>query len=87
LDEAERFSTIAICADDRKVAPFAIKAAIHRLRGNRQGEHLMAELVSAFLKERLFCLLVDISAVPLLRRRSGQLPIQYRAISRINHRL
>jgi hypothetical protein len=56
--QAERLSGIAISADDRRVEPLAIKAAIRRMQGNEAGERLMAELAAPFLEERLFTLLV-----------------------------
>jgi len=59
LEEAERLSGIAISADDRRVEPLAIKAAIRRAQGNRTAERLMAELAASALEERLFTLLVD----------------------------
>ena len=59
LLQAERLSSIAISANDRRVEPLAIKAAIRRLQGNKAGEQLMAELAAPALEERLFNLLVD----------------------------
>jgi hypothetical protein len=58
LSEAERFSGIAISADDRRVEPLAIKAAIRRLQHSASGEALMAELAAPVLEGRLFGLLV-----------------------------
>jgi hypothetical protein len=55
--EAERLSGVAISADDSRVEPLAIKAAIRRL-GNRPGEGLMADLAAPFLDARCFGLLV-----------------------------
>jgi|SRR5580658_169059 hypothetical protein len=59
LEEAQRLSGIAISADDKRVEPLAIKAAIRRVQGNETGERLMAELAAPVLEERLFKLLVD----------------------------
>jgi len=59
LEEAQRLSGVAISADDTKLEPLAIKAAIRRLQGNSAGERLMAELAAPVLEERLFTLLVD----------------------------
>ena len=57
--QAERFSGVAISADDRRVQPLAIKAAIRRLDKNRTGEQLMAELAAPVLDERSFNVLVE----------------------------
>jgi hypothetical protein len=59
LQQAERLSGVAISADDRRVEPLAIKAAIRRIQGNKTGEQLMAELAAPVMEERLFNLLVD----------------------------
>jgi|SRR5580658_2033193 hypothetical protein len=53
LEEAERLSGVAISADDTKLEPLAIKAAIRRIQGHRAGERLMAELAAPVLEERL----------------------------------
>ena len=58
LSEAERLSGVAISADDRRVEPLAIKAAIRRMQSNASGEALMAELAAPALEGRLFGLLV-----------------------------
>jgi hypothetical protein len=57
--EAERLSGVAISADDKRVEPLAIKAAIRRAQGSTAGERLMTELAAPVLEERLFKLLVD----------------------------
>jgi len=57
--QAERSSGVAISADDGRVEPLAIKAAICRIRSDKAGEHLMAKLAAPVLEERLFNLLVD----------------------------
>ena len=57
--QAERLSGVAISADDRRVEPLAIKAAIRRIQRNSTGERLMAELAAPVMEERLFNLLVD----------------------------
>jgi hypothetical protein len=59
LRQAERLSGVAISADDRRVEPLAIKAAIRRIDKDKTGEQLMAELAAPVLEERLFNLLVD----------------------------
>lgn len=59
LRQAERLSGVAISADDRRVEPLAIKAAIRRLQRNEAGERLMAELAAPVLEERLFNVLVN----------------------------
>jgi hypothetical protein len=59
LRQAECLSGVAISADDRRVQPLAIKAAIRRIDKNKTGEQLMAELAAPVLEERLFNLLVD----------------------------
>lgn len=56
--QAESLSGVAISADDRRVEPLAIKAAIRRLQGNRTGEQLMAELAAPVLDQKGFDLLV-----------------------------
>jgi hypothetical protein len=56
---AERFSSIAISADDRKVEPLAIKAAIRRSNRNAAGERVMAELALPILGEKSFVQLAD----------------------------
>src|ERR1019366_1042950 len=58
LRQAERLSGVAISADDRRVEPLAIKAAIRRIQKNKTGEQLMAELAAPALDERSFNLLV-----------------------------
>jgi hypothetical protein len=50
---------VAISADDRRVEPLAIKAAIRRIQRNSTGERLMAELAAPVMEERLFNLLVE----------------------------
>jgi hypothetical protein len=57
--QAERLSGVAISADDRRVEPLAIKAAIRRIQSNRTGERLMAELAAPVMEERLFKVLVN----------------------------
>jgi hypothetical protein len=57
--QAERLSGVAISADDRRVQPLAIKAAIRRFDENKAGEQLMAELAAPVLDERSFNVLVN----------------------------
>ena len=59
LQQAERLSGVAISANDRRLAPLAIKAAIHRINGNKAGEQLMAELAAPALEESDFSEMVD----------------------------
>jgi hypothetical protein len=59
LQQAERHSGVAISANDKRVEPLAIKAAIRRLQENAAGERLMAELAAPVLEGRKFKLLVD----------------------------
>ena len=59
LGQAERSSGVALSADDARVEPLAIKAAICRIRGDQSGERLMAKLAASVLEERLFNLLVE----------------------------
>ncbi len=59
LAEAERFSSVAISANDRRPESLAIKAAIRRLNGNLGGERLMAELALPILGELMFSRLAD----------------------------
>lgn len=58
-DEAERFSSVALCADDRLIEPLAIKAAVRRLRKDFTGEGLMTTLAGPRITERGFRILVD----------------------------
>ena len=57
--QAERLSGVAISADDRRVQPLAIKAAIRRFDKNKTGEQLMAELAAPAMDERSFGVLVN----------------------------
>lgn len=59
LPRAERLAGVAISADDRRVAPLAIKAAIRRTQGDNLGERLMAELAGPRLTGAEFGCLVD----------------------------
>lgn len=58
LGEAERLSGVAISANDRRVEPLAIKAAIRRVQRSTSGEALMAELAAPALEGRPFGVLV-----------------------------
>jgi hypothetical protein len=62
LDEALSAASRAGSADDSFLDPFVIQAAIHRARGHRPGEELMAELASTFTSPRNFRALVDLHA-------------------------
>ncbi len=59
LKQAERRSGVAISADDKRLEPLAIKAAIRRMRGNQPGERLMARLAAPVVSEGQFTSLVD----------------------------
>ena len=59
LEQAERLSGVAISADGRRVEPLVIKAAIRRMKDNKAGERLMAELAAPALSEKLFAALVS----------------------------
>jgi hypothetical protein len=58
FEAAERLAAVAISANDRRVEPLAIKAAICKMQGNGAGADLMAELAAPVLEEGLFALLV-----------------------------
>jgi len=62
FEAAEHLSGVAISADDRRVEPLAIKAAIRRLQGNPAGERLMAELGAPALKDKFEVLVADYCA-------------------------
>ncbi len=57
--DAERFSGVALCADDRLVEPLAIKAALRRLSKDATGEGLMAKLAAPRMTAGAFGKLVD----------------------------
>ena len=59
LNEADRLSGVAAAADDRKLEPFAIKAAIRRFEGNRTGVQLMTDLAPKMAGGLAFSLEVD----------------------------
>lgn len=59
LEQAEEQASIAISANDRRVEPLAIKAAIRRIQQDRAGERLMASLAGAMLGQEAFQALVD----------------------------
>ena len=58
-DEADRLAGIAISADDRKLEPLVIKAAVSRLQREPGGERLMATLAEYAVSEELFSQMVD----------------------------
>ncbi|MGA2594954.1 MAG: hypothetical protein ABSH32_34080 [Bryobacteraceae bacterium] len=58
LEEAERLTSVATSANDKRLEPLAIKAAIRRIQGDTAGERLMAELAATALEET-FNLLVE----------------------------
>ncbi|MBL8228921.1 MAG: hypothetical protein JNL98_10605 [Bryobacterales bacterium] len=57
--KAERISGMAYCANDRRMEPLAIEAAIRRLQGNRDGERLMKEMARPFLADSAFESLIE----------------------------
>ena len=59
IKEVERFTGIAISANDRRAEPFAIRAAIRRRQGNKAGEAVMAKLAARAIGEADFAVLVD----------------------------
>jgi hypothetical protein len=59
LEEAERCSSVAISADDRKISPLAIKGAIRRRNGDEAGFRLMALLAEPRATIQEFKTLVD----------------------------
>jgi hypothetical protein len=75
LPRAERLAGVAISADDRRVEPLAIKAAIRRTQGTTQGERLMAELAAPVLEEGLFGRLVDQYCASQPRSTPAALPV------------
>jgi len=58
-EDAERFSGIALCADDRLIEPLAIKAALRRARDDATGEELMAKLAAPRVTKGAFRRMVD----------------------------
>jgi hypothetical protein len=59
LEDAERFCSSAISANDKYVEAFVLKAAIRRREGDLEGAWLMAKLVSPYLDESSFATLVS----------------------------
>ena len=59
FEEADRLASIAISADDKRLAPLVIIAAIHRARGDKAGEQLMAALAKPSVTEAMFRKMVD----------------------------
>ena len=57
--EADRLASVAICANDRLVAPLVIKAAIARAQGRESTERLMERLAGHAVDEQSFRRLVD----------------------------
>ena len=58
-EEADRLAGVAISANDRKVTPLVIKAAVDRARGDHSGEQLMASIAQRFVPTPLFNRIVD----------------------------
>ena len=58
LERAERNSSVAACANDRRPGPFALQAAIDRHRGNRAGEAVMAKVAASMCGAKDFEILV-----------------------------
>ena len=54
LDKADRLAGVALSADDRKVTPLVLLGAVHRARGDQEGEHLMASLAKHAVSEAEF---------------------------------
>ena len=59
LEQAERSSSVAACANDHKPGPFALQAAIDRHRGNRAGEAVMAKVTASMCDAKDFESLVE----------------------------
>ncbi len=76
--EAEQFSGIALCADDRLVEPLAIKAAIRRLKKDTTGEGLMTRIAAPRMSEAGFRRLVDSYCSALPPDRAGCAPANQR---------
>lgn len=57
--EADRLAGVAISANDRKVTPLVIKAAVDRALGDASGERLMASIAQRFVPIPLFNRMVD----------------------------
>jgi hypothetical protein len=72
--DAERFSGVASCADDRLVEPLAIKAALRRLRKDTTGEGLMTKLAASRMTEGVFRALVDFYCSALAPARTAYAP-------------
>lgn len=72
--DAERFSNVALCADDRLVEPLAIKAALRRLKSDATGEKLMTKLAVPRMTEGVFRKLVDFYCSTLPSARAGCAP-------------
>ena len=49
LEDAERYVNIAASADDRKVDPFALKAAIRMIQADKAGAELMAHIATRLI--------------------------------------
>ena len=58
LEQAERNSSVAACANDRRPGPFALQAAIDRHRGNKAGEAVMAKVAASMCDAKDFEILV-----------------------------
>jgi hypothetical protein len=54
LDEADRLAGIALCADDRRLEPLAIRAAIRRRQGREGAVKLMAKLALPRFSQDVF---------------------------------
>jgi len=82
IEQAEHLSGVAICADDRKMEPLAIKAAICRMKEDWAGERLMRELAAPRLTEGLFQQMVSYYCGPsrqqsaLMRGMAGVRPLE-----------
>ena len=54
LLDAERYSNVAASANDRKVNPYALKAAIRMIQGDKAGAELMAHLAERLITSKGF---------------------------------
>lgn len=71
LERAERNSSVAACANDRRPGPFALQAAIDRHRGNRAGEAVMAKVAASMCDAHEFEILVQYYYDHYLPKKAG----------------
>lgn len=59
LEQAARLAAIALSADDRRIEPLAIRAAVFRLRKEETGVSVLQRMAQHALEPRLFQMLVN----------------------------